>query len=84
MLLLAAVLLSLLAQKQDACPALPNTEEITTPNIPPSGAQTSTGPAGPLPSIRYYTLEPCAEFGCRTKYMLVRQSDGTITCKVSL
>lgn len=53
-------------------------------NIPPSDAEESSGPDGPAPSIRFFTLEPCAEFGCRSDYNLVRQADGTISCKVSL
>jgi hypothetical protein len=68
---------------QDACPALPGSELITTPGaqLPPAGAGTAA--EGALPSIRFATLEPCAEFGCRNSYRLVRQSDNTIACIVS-
>jgi hypothetical protein len=73
-------LLALTAPPQDACPALPGSVLIgnstSSPTIPPVDATT-------LPSIRFATLEPCAEWGCRNSYRLTRQSDGSIACIVS-
>lgn len=68
---------------QNACPALTNS--VIIPVAPTtSGAQVAgPEPNNPLPSIRVNTLEPCAEFGCRTNFALARQSDGTIVCRVS-
>jgi hypothetical protein len=68
------------------CPALAN--PVTAEAA--AAAQNATAPraaksattTGPLPAIRYATMEPCAEYLCQKAFALVKQADGTVACQV--